>query len=80
MKQDDTWSTAGDQASFRDVTLSHQLCLQNWWGPTARSSDWVHTSDPAVDWLPTTFLQYPLETSLPTSSVQLTPQYLSGRL
>lgn len=33
-----------------------------------------------MDWLPTTSLQYPLEKSLLASSVQLTPQDLSGRL
>lgn len=47
-------------------------------GLTARSSDWVHTSDPAVDQSPTTFLQNPLgNTPLLAPSLALNIQPLT---
>lgn len=60
VKQDDT----GTQQEAR--LLSGRS--QNWWGLTARSSDWVRTSDPAVDQPPRPSLQNPLGTPVPSSS------------
>lgn len=49
-------------------------------GLTARSSDWVQTSDSAVDQSPTVSLQNPLGNTYTSSSIQLSPQHPTSNL